>query len=167
MADTITITLPDGTTKAVPAGTPARTIAEAIGPRLAKAAVAARIDGEIWDLARPIRGDARLEVLTDRDAAALDVLRHSAAHILATAVRQLFPEAHIGFGPPIQDGFYYDFEVPRPFTPDDLTAIEAKMQEVIAADYPFAREEVDRPTAEQRFRDDPLKLERLAELGDD
>lgn len=167
MPDTITITLPDGSTRTVAAGTPALAIAEGIGPRLAKAALAARVDGEIWDLARPLRRDARLELLTDRDPAALDVLRHSTAHVLATAVRQLFPEAHIGFGPPIEDGFYYDFEVPRPFTPDDLAAIEDKMREVVAADYPFLREEVDRPAAEQRFRGDPLKLERLGELRDD
>ena len=164
---TITITLPDGSTRAVPAGTTALAIAEGIGPRLAKAAIAARVDGEIWDLARPIRRDASVAILTEKDTAALDVLRHSAAHVLATAVRQLFPAAHIGFGPPIEDGFYYDFEVPRPFTPDDLAAIEARMTDVVAADFPFVREEVDRAGAEQRFRDDPLKLERLAELGDD
>jgi threonyl-tRNA synthetase len=151
----------------VAAGTPALAIAEGIGPRLAKAALAARVDGEVWDLVRPLRRDARVELLTERDPAALDVLRHSTAHVLATAVRQLFPEAHIGFGPPIEDGFYYDFEVPRPFTPDDLAAIEEKMREVVAADYLFQREEVDRPAAEQRFRGDPLKLERLGELRDD
>jgi len=167
MAETITITLPDGSTRAVPAGTTAQAIAESIGPRLAKAAVAARVDGQVWDLGRPIPRDAGVAILTDRDPAALDVLRHSAAHVLATAVRQLFPQAHIGFGPAIEDGFYYDFEVPQPFTPDDLAAIEAKMAEVAAADHPFVREEVDRAAAEQRFRDDPLKLERLAELGDD
>jgi threonyl-tRNA synthetase len=167
MPDTITITLPDGATRTVAAGTPALAIAEGIGPRLAKAALAARVDGEVWDLARPLRRDARVELLTERDPAALDVLRHSTAHVLATAVRQLFPEAHIGFGPPIEDGFYYDFEVPRPFTPDDLAAIEEKMREVVAADYLFQREEVDRPAAEQRFRGDPLKLERLGELRDD
>ena len=167
MSDTITITLPDGATKTVPSGTSALAIAEGIGPRLAKAALAARVDGEIRDLARPLRQDARVELLTDEDPAALDVLRHSTAHVLATAVRQLFPEAHIGFGPPIEDGFYYDFEVPRPFTPDDLAAIEARMQEVVAADHPFVREEVGRAAAEQRFRGDPLKLERLAELSDD
>jgi threonyl-tRNA synthetase len=95
------------------------------------------------------------------------VLRHSAAHVLATAVRDLFPSAGIGFGPPIEDGFYYDFEVPRPFTPEDLERIEAKMGQVAKADYPFVREVVDRDTANRRFADDPLKLERISELGDD
>jgi threonyl-tRNA synthetase len=95
------------------------------------------------------------------------VLRHSAAHVLATAVRDLFPGAGIGFGPPIEDGFYYDFEVPRPFTPEDLERIEARMGEVAQADYPFVREVVDREDANSRFADDPLKLERIGELGDD
>jgi threonyl-tRNA synthetase len=167
MQATIQITLPDGSTRKEPAGVTPRAIAEGIGPRLAKAAVAARVDDAIWDLDRPIRADARVEILTERDPDALYVLRHSAAHVLATAVRQLFPEANIGFGPPIQDGFYYDFEVPRPFTPDDLERIEARMRDVVAADYPFVREEVTREEARTRFRDDPLKLERLEELGDD
>src|SRR2546425_5364952 len=87
--------------------------------------------------------------------------------VLATAVRQLFPRAKIGFGPPIEDGFYYDFEVPAPFTPEDLAQIEAKMREVTAADYPFVREEVDRAAAKRRFADDPLKLERIDDLGPD
>jgi threonyl-tRNA synthetase len=153
--------------RTVPSGTPSRAVAAAIGPRLAAAALAARVDDAVWDLDRPLTRDARFAVLTDKDPAALDVLRHSAAHVLATAVRQLFPEAHIGFGPAIEDGFYYDFEVPRPFTPDDLTAIEARMREVAAADFPFVREEVSRDEARRRFKDDPLKLERLEELRDD
>jgi len=167
MADSIRITLPDGSERSVPAGTDARTVAESIGPRLARAAVAARVDGTVWDLSRPLDADATLEILTENDPAALEVLRHSTAHVLATAVRQLHPEAHIGFGPAIEDGFYYDFEVPRPFTPEDLEAIEAKMREIVAADHHFVREEVDRDDARKRFRDDPLKLERLEELGDD
>jgi threonyl-tRNA synthetase len=106
-------------------------------------------------------------ILTERDADALQVLRHSSAHILATAVRELFPNAGIGFGPPIEDGFYYDFQVDRPFTPEDLERLEAKMAEVTARDFPFVREVVDREEAKRRFADDPLKLERIAELGDD
>jgi threonyl-tRNA synthetase len=167
MPDTIHVTLPDGSVRSEPAGTTARDIAEAIGPRLAQAAVAARVNGDVWDLHRPLTDDTAVEILTDKDPAALTVLRHSAAHVLATAVRELFPEAHIGFGPAIEDGFYYDFEVPRPFTPEDLEAIEAKMREVAQADHAFSREEVDRDNARDRFRDDPLKLERLEELGDD
>jgi threonyl-tRNA synthetase len=95
------------------------------------------------------------------------LLRHSAAHVLATAVREIFPGAGIGFGPAIDDGFYYDFDVPRPFTPEDLERIEARMADVAKADYPFTREVVNRDQASQRFADDPLKLERISELGDD
>jgi threonyl-tRNA synthetase len=142
-------------------------VAESIGAGLARAAVAAKVDGAVWDLDRPIDRDISLAILTERDPEALEVLRHSAAHVLATAVRDLFPGAGIGFGPPIEDGFYYDFEVPRPFTPEDLELIEAKMGEVAKADYPFVREVVDRPAANRRFADDPLKLERISELGDD
>jgi threonyl-tRNA synthetase len=167
MTDQIRLTLPDGSVKEVPVGTTPRAVAEGIGSRLARAAVAAQVDGRVWDLDRPLQGDTTFRLITERDDEALNVLRHSAAHVLATAVRELYPEAKIGFGPPIQDGFYYDFEVPRPFTPDDLAQIEEKMHEVVASDYPFVREEVDREGARVRFKDDPLKLERLEELGED
>ncbi len=156
MGDTIRITLPDGSVREAPSGTTGLAVAEGIGPGLAKAAVAAKVDGEVWDLARPITRDAELAILTEKDEAALDVLRHSTAHVLATAVRSLYPEAQIGFGPPITDGFYYDFEVPKPFTPDDIEAIEKAMAQVVAADQEFAREEVDRAGANARFTDDPL-----------
>ncbi len=163
----VKVTLPDGSARELPEGASPRQLAESIGPGLARAAVAARVDGKIWDLARPLEGDAAVAILTDRDADALELLRHSAAHVLATAVRELYPHAAIGFGPPIEDGFYYDFEVPRPFTPEDLEAIERKMHEVVERDYPFMREVVDRAEANRRFKDDPLKLERIADLGPD
>ena len=163
----VRLTLPDASVREYPAGVTGREIAESIGPGLAKAAVAIRVDGTVRDLMFPIRGDAAIAILTERDREALDVLRHSAAHIMATAVREIFPTAGIGFGPSIDEGFYYDFEVPRPFTPEDLEQIEARMAEVTKADYPFVRDEVDRPTANQKFADDPLKLERISELGDD
>ena len=163
----VRVTLPDGSQRETPSGTTPRQVAESIGPGLARAALAARVNGEIWDLDRPLEADASLAILTDRDAEALPVLRHSSAHILATAVRELFPNAGIGFGPPIEDGFYYDFQVDRPFTPEDLERLEAKMAEVAARDFPFVREVVDRSEAQRRFADDPLKLERIAELGDD
>jgi threonyl-tRNA synthetase len=163
----VQVTLPDGSQRKAAAGTTPRQIAESIGPGLARAALAARVNGEIWDLDRPLESDASVAILTDRDPDALQVLRHSSAHILATAVRELFPHAGIGFGPPIEDGFYYDFQVDRPFTPEDLARLEAKMAEVAARDFPFVREVVDRAEAQRRFADDPLKLERIAELGDD
>lgn len=161
------ITLPDGKVLDFEAPVTPRDVAERIGPRLAKSAVAARANGAIVELDRPIGGDTAIEILTDSDPAALDVLRHSAAHVLATAVRQIWPDAGIGFGPAIADGFYYDFDVEEPFTPDDLAAIEAKMQEVATAAYPFERRVVDKEEARTLFADDPLKLERLEELGDD
>jgi threonyl-tRNA synthetase len=164
---TVQVTLPDGSQRKAAAGTTPRQIAEGIGPGLARAAVAARVNGQVWDLDRPLDTDATVAILTERDPEALEVLRHSSAHILATAVRELFPNAGIGFGPPIEDGFYYDFQVDRPFTPEDLERLEAKMAEVTARDFPFVREVVDRREANRRFADDPLKLERIAELGDD
>jgi threonyl-tRNA synthetase len=161
----IRLTLPDGTVREVAPGTTGQDLATAIGPGLARAAVAIRVNGQIRDLARPIEEDATVAILTDRDEAALEVLRHSTAHVLATAVREIFPQAGIAFGPPIEDGFYYDFAVPRPFTPEDLEQIESKMREVTARDYPFVRDVVNREEANRRFADDPLKLERIEELG--
>jgi threonyl-tRNA synthetase len=163
----VQVTLPDGSQRRAPAGTTPRQIAEGIGPGLARAALAARVNGQMWDLDRPLQSDSSVAILTDKDPEALELLRHSSAHILATAVRELFPNAGIGFGPPIEDGFYYDFQVDRPFTPDDLQRLEAKMAEVAARDFPFVREVVDRAEARRRFADDPLKLERISELGDD
>ncbi|HSJ65167.1 MAG TPA: threonine--tRNA ligase [Gemmatimonadaceae bacterium] len=169
----ITLTLPDGSSRTVPAGTTGRAIVESIGPGLARAAIAIVVDGTVQDLTTPLRRGGSFVVLTERErdpqrrAQLLSVVRHSAAHVLATAVRTLRPDAHIGFGPAIEDGFYYDFEVAEPFTPDDLAAFEAEMQRVIAAKHPFVREEVDRVAARERFAGDPLKLERLEELGDD
>jgi threonyl-tRNA synthetase len=163
----IRVTLPDGSQKALPAGATGADLAKAIGPGLAKAALAIRVDGDVRDLQRPVPDGAKISILTDKDPQALDVLRHSSAHALATAVRQLFPHAKIGFGPPIEDGFYYDFDIGRPFTPEDLEAIEKKMAEVAKADYPFVREEVSREEAKRRFTDDPLKLERIDDLKAD
>ena len=163
----IRVTLPDGSIREVPPGTTGRDLAASIGPGLAKAALAIRVDGQVRDLSRPIEADAKVSIITDKDPDALDVLRHSSAHILATAVRELFPGAGIGFGPAIEDGFYYDFDVPRPFAPEDLDRIEQQMGEVAKRDYPFVREVVDREEANRRFADDPLKLERIAELGPD
>jgi threonyl-tRNA synthetase len=164
MVEEIRLTLPDGSDKAVPAGTTARAVAESIGPRLARAAIAARLDGEIVEMDRPLAHSGRFEILTEAAPDALAVLRHSSAHALATAVRRLYPDAGIGFGPAIDDGFYYDFDVPRPFTPEDLERIEAEMQKVVDGDHAFVREEVTREDARRRFAGDPLKLERLEEI---
>ena len=163
----IRVTLPDGSVRELPAETTGLELARQIGPGLARAALAIRVNGQLRDLGRPLGEDATVAIVTDRDADALELLRHSAAHVLATAVREVFPGAGIGFGPAIEDGFYYDFEVPRPFTPEDLEQIESVMREVAGRDYPFVREVVDREEANRRFGDDPLKLERIGELGPD
>lgn len=163
----LTLTLPDGSTRSVPEGTLPDEVIRSIGERLLKASIAVSVNGEIQDLMTPLRTSGEFRVLTEKDPEALDVLRHSGAHILATAVRRLRPEAKIGFGPAIEDGFYYDFEVDEPFTPEDLEVFEAEMRKVISEKYPFQRAELDHEEAEKVFSDDPLKLERLSELGPD
>jgi len=163
----LTLTLPDGATRQVEEGTLPRDVVESIGPRLLRDALAVEVDGEVTDLVTPLRKGGAFKVLTAKDQQSLDVLRHSGAHILATAVRRLRPDAKIGFGPAIEDGFYYDFEVDHPFTPEDLESFEAEMRKVIADKYPFVREEVSQVEARKRFADDPLKLERLSEFSDD
>lgn len=165
----ISVKLPDGSSKALPRGSSAADLASAIGPGLARAAVAARVNDALTDLSAPLPDGAEVAIVTrsDEDPDALYVLRHSAAHALATAVRELVPGAGIGFGPPIDDGFYYDFAVPAPFTPEDLEKIERAMAEVAGADDPFERREVEREEALELFADDPLKLERLDEIPED
>jgi threonyl-tRNA synthetase len=162
----LTLVLPDGARRTVPAGTLPADVVRSIGERLLSAAVAVSVDGEIQDLTTPLRSGGAFRVLTERDPEALGVLRHSAAHVLATAVRRLRPDAKIGFGPAIEDGFYYDFEVASPFTPEDLEAFEKEMRKVASEKYPFVREEVDPTEARRRFVDDPLKLERLDDFTD-
>lgn len=170
-SEQIKITLPSGDVLELPHGSTSADVAAAIGPGLAKAAVAAQLPGaEGWEtvgLMEPIECDSEIRILTAKDEASLAVLRHSAAHVLATAVRELRPGAGIGFGPSIADGFYYDFDVDAPFTPEDLEAFEAKMAEVVKADQPFERRRVSKDEARELFSDDPLKLERLEEFDDD
>jgi threonyl-tRNA synthetase len=168
MADNIIrVTLPDGTVLELPSGSTAGEVAAAIGPGLAKAALGAEVDGEFVDLFHPIDTDVSIRIFTSRDPESLGLLRHSAAHIMATAVRELVPSAGIGFGPAIEDGFYYDFEVPEPFTPEDIEAIEKKMGEVVDSDFSFERTQVTKEEARDLFSDDPLKLERLEEFADE
>ncbi|MBL8296381.1 MAG: threonine--tRNA ligase, partial [Bryobacterales bacterium] len=135
----ITITLPDGSKKEVAPGTPPIEIARSISQRLADDALVARVNGDLVDLSRPITTDATLSILTTKNAEAIEVYRHSTAHLLAAAVLELFPETKLGIGPPTDAGFYYDFERDSPFTPEDLEKIEAKMWEIQARDYPYER----------------------------
>ena len=167
MPEMLTLTLPDGARREVEEGTLPRDVVASIGQRLLKDALAVEIDGEVQDLITPLRKSGAFRVLTAKDARALDVLRHSGAHVLATAVRRLRPDAKIGFGPAIEDGFYYDFEVEEPFTPEDLEKFEAEMRKVAAEKFPFVRAEVSQTEARTKFSDDPLKLERLGEFSED
>jgi threonyl-tRNA synthetase len=139
MSESITITLPDGSQQPHPIGTKPIDIAKAISPRLADDAVVARINGDLYDLTRPLDRDATLQVLTSKNPEALQVYRHSTAHLLAAAVLELFPETKLGIGPPTETGFYYDFQRDTPFTPEDLERIEARMWELQSKGLPFER----------------------------
>jgi len=134
-----TITLPDGTQKTFDHPVTVREIAEAIGPGLARAAIAGKVDGRLVDLSHVVDRDAQVAIVTDRDPEGLEIIRHSAAHLLAQAVKELFPEAQVTIGPVIENGFYYDFDYKRPFTPEDLEKIEKKMAELAARDLPVER----------------------------
>ena len=159
----IQLTLPDGTTARHPFGATGREAARAIGERLAAAAVAVSLDGGLLDLDRPLPGDGAFAVITEESEEGRSVLRHSAAHILAQAVLNLFAGANFAIGPAIADGFYYDFDIGRPFTPGDLEAIEAEMKRIIAADQPFLREEMSREHGLSLFADQPYKQEIIRE----
>ena len=144
MSELLKISLPDGSVREMPAGSTPADVAAAIGPGLAKAALAARVDGELRDLGRPFEGDAQVALVTSRDEAdALELVRHDYAHVLAEAIQALWPGTQITFGPATDDGFYYDVMAPasrEPFSVDDLPAIEDKMREIIRADKPLRRE---------------------------
>ncbi|MCZ6813117.1 MAG: threonine--tRNA ligase [Alphaproteobacteria bacterium] len=152
MAD-INITLPDGTCRTLPRGVSGADIAGDIGPGLAKAALAVKVDGTAWDLSRAIEADASVEILTVKSIDALELLRHDAAHVMAEAVKELYPDAQVTIGPAIKDGFYYDFARDEPFTPIDLEKIEARMHDIVARDEEITREVWDRGEAIRLFKD--------------
>ncbi len=152
MADSIQIKLPDGSTKEVPKGTTPLDVAKSISPRLADAALVAKTNGDLIDLTRPLDRDAELRILTEKDPEALEVYRHSSAHLLAAAVLELFPETKLGHGPATDSGFFYDFYRPTPFTPEDLEKIERKMQELAQQNIPYAREFLPRDEGLQKFK---------------
>ena len=151
----VSITLPDDSVRSYDGPVSGADIAADIGPGLARAAIAARVDGEIWDLKRPIPQDARVALVTrkDDDETVYDLLRHDAAHVMAEAVQELYPGTQVTIGPNIQDGFFYDFARPEPFTPEDLERIEARMREIIARDEPVEREVWDRDKAVNFFHE--------------
>ncbi len=173
MSDLISLTLPDGSVRSVARGTTGADVAASIGPGLLKAALAARVDGELVDLTRPIMADASLALVTAKDEAdALDLARHDYAHLLAEAVQRLFPGTQITFGPSTDDGFYYDFAPPAgrgPFTDEDLPAIEAEMRALIAANKPIIRQVWSREQLISRWQQqgESFKAEWAAELPGD
>ena len=150
--ETIHITLPDGAVRDVPRGTTAAQVAEKISPRLAKEALVARIDGQLLDLSRPLDHDVKLSILTAKDPEAVQVFRHSAAHLLAAAVLELHPNVKLGIGPPIENGFFYEFVRDEPFTPEDLEKIEAKMRQLALKDIPNERKLMPKPDALDLYR---------------
>ena len=151
-AEIIHVKLPDGSMKEVPRGTSAMEIAKLISPRLADAALVAKVDDKLVDLAKPIEHDAELRLLTDKDPEALEVYRHSSAHLMAAAVLELFPETKLGHGPATESGFFYDFYRPTPFTPEDLERIEKKMQEIVQRNEPYARDFIPRKEGLEKFK---------------
>ena len=157
----ITVTLPDGSPRELPEGSSALDLAASIGRGLAKAAVAAVVDGTETDLTRPLHDGARVAIITDATPEGRHVLRHSTSHVMAQAVTRLFPGAKFSIGPAIENGFYYDFELPdrKTFTEADLAAIEAEMRSIIAADQPFVRSEMSMAEAKALFADQPYKVE--------
>ena len=162
------VTLPNGTTKSFDGPVTIADVAASIGPGLAKAALAGVVDGESLDMAMPIDKDVDLRLLTAKDAEGIDIIRHSFAHLVGHAVKQLYPEARMAIGPVIKDGFYYDIAYEKPFTPEDLEAIEQRMKELIAKDYEVNVEVVNRNQAKQAFesREEPYKLEIVEDIPD-
>ncbi|HEX7795433.1 MAG TPA: threonine--tRNA ligase, partial [Vicinamibacterales bacterium] len=161
----IAVTLPDGSVRQVPAGTLVRDVAESISPHLAKAALAGLVDGKLVDLTYPLNRDASVKIVTEKSPEALTLYRHSAAHLLAAAVTNLFPGVQCGIGPATDEGFFYDFVVPRPFVPEDLEAIEQKMRDLASQDLIYERQMWPREEARKFFaaRGEPLKVQLIEE----
>jgi threonyl-tRNA synthetase len=147
----LNIRLPDGSSKSFPGPVTVAEIAAAIGAGLARAALAGKVDGKLVDLGYRVESDAQVQIITERDAEGVDILRHSTAHLLAQAVKELFPDAQVTIGPVIENGFYYDFSYKRPFTPDDLAAIEKRMHEIAKKDLPVHRRVMPRDEAVKFF----------------
>ncbi|HXG61177.1 MAG TPA: threonine--tRNA ligase [Planctomycetota bacterium] len=162
----VRVTLPDGSVREFPDGATALDVARSIGPGLARAAIAARVNGEVWDFHRPLPRECRVEILKEDQPEGLEVIRHSAAHIMAGAVRRLYgPGVKFGYGPPVEDGFYYDMEFPEgvKISEEDLARIEAECRKIIEADYPFERQDLPKEEVVRRMRElgQPYKVETL------
>lgn len=161
------VVLPDQTVKELEDGATVQDVAASIGAGLAKAALAGKVNGVLVDVTAPVTEGALVEIVTDRSPEALEIMRHSTAHIMAEAVQLLYPGAQIAFGPSTEDGYFYDFELSQSVSTDGFEAIEKKMAEIVAADEPFVREVVTREEAEKVFADQRFKLEHIAELPAD
>jgi threonyl-tRNA synthetase len=161
------VTLPDGSVQTLPQGSRPIDAAQKISQRLADDAIVARVNGDLWDLNRPFESDASLQILTSKSPEALEVVRHSTAHLLAAAVLELFPETKLGIGPPIETGFYYDFARPEAFTPEDLEKIEKKMWEIQARDLPYERKYTEKNEGLKLYADQPMKIELITERAGD
>ncbi|MBV8816766.1 MAG: threonine--tRNA ligase [Acidobacteriaceae bacterium] len=166
MSQSIQVTLPDGSKQAVPVGSRPIDVAKSISNRLADDAVVARVNGNFYDLTRPLESDATVEILTSKHPEALEVYRHSTAHLLAAAVLELYPETKLGMGPPTESGFYYDFQRETPFTPEDLEKIEARMWELQSKDLPFERKLTPKQAGLDKYKDDWMKHELIEEKAD-
>lgn len=161
------IELPDGSKKEFPVNTSAKDVAGSIAKSLEKKGIAAKWKGEMIDYTRPLTEDGYLEIITTEDEEGLEVLRHSAAHIMAQAIKRLHPDVHFGVGPTIENGFYYDTDMEEPLTDADLPAIEKEMMEIVKANYPFERKEITRAEALELFESDPYKVELINDLDED
>ena len=148
----INVKLPDGSLRPFEKAVSVAAVAASIGPGLAKAALAGRVNGKLVDLSHVMDADADLAIITDKDADGLDLIRHSTAHLLAYAVKELFPDAQVTIGPVIENGFFYDFSYQRPFTPEDLQAIEKRMADLVKRNIPVSREEWPRDKAVEFFK---------------
>lgn len=155
------VKLPDGSILEVAEGSTARQVAEQIGPGLAKAAVAAKINGELADLATPITDSPQVQILTPKDKQGLEVMRHSCAHVLAEAVCSLWPQTRLVYGPTVEDGFYYDIDLDEPIRPEDFPRIESRMAEIVAADKPITRTVMSRAQAVEKLKGDKYKLDNI------
>ena len=167
MIENINVTLPDGSVQALSAGTRPIDVARSISGRLAADAIVARVNDELYDLPRPLETDAKLEILTTRRPESLVVYRHSAAHLLAAAVLDLYPETKLGVGPPTDTGFYYDFQRETPFTPEDLEKIEQRMRELQTLDLPYERQLTRKDDGLRKYADDWMKRELIEEKASD
>ena len=163
----IKITLPDGSVKEFPAGSSTKDVAASIAKSLEKAGLAGKFNGELVDYTRPLHEDGTLEIVTEKHEDALGILRHSTAHLMAQAIKRLFPEVKFGVGPAIETGFYYDTDTEETISEDDLEAIEKEMKKITSESLPIVRDELSREEALELFKHDPYKVELIQDLPDD